>query len=80
MEGYFLGFLLKQYGKMNMIEKIKEHMTKILIGICILGMVLAPDGTSFAVMLLVLFAVLIKAGGHSLNDRLTKWWISGKWK
>lgn len=63
-----------------MIEIIKEHINKILILFCIIGMILAPDNASFAVMCLCLIAIMIKAGGRHLNDAITKWWISGKWK
>ena len=63
-----------------MIETIKQHMNKILILFCIIGMILAPDDGTFAVMCLCMIAIMIKAGGRQLNDAVTKWWISGKWK
>tara|TARA_Y100000590_G_scaffold225854_1_gene255273 strand:- start:1092 stop:1283 length:192 start_codon:yes stop_codon:yes gene_type:complete len=63
-----------------MIEMFKKHINKILVLFCIIGMIMAPDNASFAVMCLCLIAVMLKWGGHTLQDVLIKWWISGKWK
>ncbi len=60
----------------NMIETIKQHINKIIILFCIVGMILAPDNLSFAVMCLCLIAVMLKMGGKHLNDAILKWWIS----
>jgi hypothetical protein len=55
-------------------------MNKILILFCIIGMILAPDNASFAVMCFCLIAIMIKVGGSHLNDAVLKWWIGSKWK
>jgi hypothetical protein len=62
-----------------MIETIKKHINKIIILFCIIGMILAPDNPSFAVMCLCLIAIMIKIGGKHFSDIVLKRWIKGKW-
>ena len=62
-----------------MIETIRQHINKIIILFCIVGMILAPDNLSFAVMCLCLIAIMLKIGGKHLGDSVLKRWISGKW-
>lgn len=57
---------------------IKKHKRKIALLFCVIGMIMAPDTLSFAVMMLGFSGVMYWIGRDHINEAVGDWWISRK--